>query len=483
VIGQLLRKKLDITGSIDYLDSAIDHFERAIKRLKPPASEWAVAKAELAFALADRFRKKKDLEDLNRAIQCRRELEPHILPGAVELHKNILSGELSERFQATGSFLDASEAIAMLQSIAESTTDLDKKAFYLSCLSGVHRALFQKTRIPEQLKRSIETARLSTQVKAENTTASDRAVLISTLGSALYESWTYTSAKSDLDNAIEAYDRALQLLPKEDRNLLTMQSQLGTLLRHRFDLAGRQNDLKRAFELTQNAVQASPLESVEVPGRMVNLAAVLETKWEAKGAAEDLENAIQYIRSAVDITPKEHEHYSTVHGALCRLLQSKFELCASVEDLHEAIDAGERAMAGRHNGDAADAIHLNNLATAYHRQFDWLQSTDSLERAIALYEEAVKTKASSAGQSSFHANLSNALQKRCEKLEELEINEGQKKKSADDLSWAIESARNAVEASRNNHNLRFAKMTLARALTTKGRRDADTKALDEAIEI
>ncbi|KAM5345859.1 hypothetical protein ACJ41O_011720 [Fusarium nematophilum] len=333
----------------------------------------------------------------------------------MELHKSILSENLSQRFEVTGCPSDATEAVEMLQSIAESTTDLDHKADYLSCLSNVQLALFRKFRIPEELKRSVETARLSTQVKTEHTTASEQAVYISRLGRALNVSWHYTSAKSDLDDAINAYEKAFRLLQKEDENFLIMQSNLGCLLCQRFDEAGRWNDLKRAFELAQNAVESSPVESVEVPGRMVNLATVLEAKWDAKGLPEDLENAIQCIRSAIDVTPKEHEHYSTVHGALCRMLQSKFELDGSFEDLYAAIDAGEIAIA-----DQDDCAHLDNLANAYQRRYDWLQSTDSLERAIVL----------------------NALQKRHERCEEWE-NNGDQEIDGDDLSRAIDLARKA----------------------------------------
>ncbi|KAF9768283.1 hypothetical protein IL306_014416 [Fusarium sp. DS 682] len=379
VIGQLLRIRFFITKSIHDLDAAIEKFEHAARRLKTPDSDWMTSKAELAFTLVQRFRQVKSIEDLDRAIQIRRDLSWHWPSEGMELHQFFLSESLSQRFEVKGCRPDATEAIGMLQSIAEATTDLDHKANYLSSLSHIQLALFLKFRSPENLRESVATARLSTQVKTENTAPSDQAVYFSILGRALKESWSYTSARLDLEDAIDAYEKALQLLQKKDQNYLTIQSNLGCLFRLRFNESGRWDDLKRAFELAQTAVEESPSESVEVPGRMVNLSAVLETIFEVKGQREDLDNAIQCIRSAIDVTPKEHERYDTVHGSLCRMLQLKFELDGLIEDLYSAIDAGEVSIAG-----VDDSAHLDNLASAYQRRYDWLQSTDTLDRAIVL---------------------------------------------------------------------------------------------------
>jgi tetratricopeptide (TPR) repeat protein len=474
-IGQLLLKRFDITGSISDLNAAIDELDHAARRSKPTDNEWVIAKAELAFALSQRFDESKSIDDLDRAISTRRDLKSYMLPEGLELHQYLLSFDLRRRFEVTGSFQDSSDAVEMLQAIAQSAADLDKQAQYQNELSLTLQARFQKTQVVEDLRRGIEAARYATRTKGRRTEDSELAGYFSTLGKGLSQSWSWISVKTDLRDAIAAYEQALRLISSGNENHTIFQSNLAVLLRERFEVDGRWNDLKRSLEFAQNAVNCTPNGDIHRASRLTNLANALHTKWETTGLLEDLESAIQSARSASECAPEDGEHRGPWYGCLCRLLQARFQLFGSIEDLDEATEVGEIATAGLgFDGDGALLVMLD-LANAYQRRYDWLQSTDALERAIKLYGEALLHDMMSDFRASFYTNLSSAFTKRYRRFRD---------KSADttDLTRSIDAAKNAIRFATAPTTRAMAQMALARSLQAKARNDQDVKALDEAIK-
>lgn len=275
----------------------------------------------------------QSVEDLNRAILARAELNSSIQLEKGHSNQIHLYLDLEKRFNLTGLLEDSDKAIDKLQEIVTLDVGPDKQAMCLTMLSNTLQGRFLKTGLVEELFRAIEAGRRATQVEGDVGGNERQAFHLSVLGNALHLSWDWTSSKDDLIGSVIAYETALDLSSKGSEDHLTYQTNLARFLQVRFVKDRQLRDLKRAINLSRNAVDLTPVENEHRTFRLFRLAQVSHTKYEATGSLKDLEDAIESNKLAIECASEGNEYRDSAYAESSQLLQLKFAILGSMEDI------------------------------------------------------------------------------------------------------------------------------------------------------
>ncbi|KAJ6607240.1 CHAT domain-containing protein [Mycena sp. CBHHK59/15] len=216
--------------------------------------------SNLGIALRQRFSQRRDMADLDSAIQLQREalvLQPDPHPG-YSASRNQLALALRERFEHGGDLADLDDAIALHREAADGVpgTHPSRRA-YLGNLGNVLHARFKKRGDPADLDSAIEQHR-------EALTLGQDPAFITNLALVLRERFQQRGNASDIESAIELHRTALSLQP-ENSDYLT---NLANVLRQRFQQIGDTADIDSAIELHRRALAQRPAPH---PGRGTSL--------------------------------------------------------------------------------------------------------------------------------------------------------------------------------------------------------------------
>ena len=148
---------------------------------------------------------------------------------------------------------------------------------------------------------------------------------------------------ADLDAAVDAGRRAVDLTPPDAPGLAACLADLGNSLRTRFERAGDAADLDAAIDAGRRAVALTPPGNPGLAGYLSSLGVSLRTLFERAGDAADLDAAIDAGRRAVDLTPPDHPNLANYLAGLGVSLRTRFEQVGDTADLDAAIDRWRQA--------------------------------------------------------------------------------------------------------------------------------------------
>ncbi len=296
---------------------------------------------------------------------------------------------------------------------------------------------------------------------------------LSNLGNVLIMRFLEAGDTAEMDAAVDAEQRAVDLAPPDHPDLAKMRSNLGVALRIRFERAGDVADLDAAIDAGRRAVDRAPPGHPELAMYLWNLEVALLARFERAGDAADLDAAVDAGRRAVDLAPPGHPGLAGYLSSLGNALLRRFERAGDAADLDAAIDAGRRAVEITPPGHPGLALYLSNHGIALRTRSERTGDGADLDAAIDAGRRAVEiTPPGHPDLAMYLANLGVTLLFRFERAGD-----------GADLDAAIDAGRRAVEITPPAHRHLAAMLSgLGGALRTRFERGGDAADLDAAVD-
>ncbi|KAI6016665.1 hypothetical protein BKA83DRAFT_14985 [Pisolithus microcarpus] len=411
----------------------MDDVSRERKRLKrfPPGHAGRYfALYNLALGLCARFKKERQINDLNEAITLHRdalELRP------VENEEGDRSDSLHQlafclwyRYHELGAVVDLEEAIA-----------LGREALAL--------------RPPGHPRRDS---------------------ILNNLGVYLRTRFEKQAEVRDLEEAIQLLRAALELRPPGHQRRSSTLSQLILCLSSRYESQGLVKDLEELVALRRAVLELFPREHSDHVASLHNLSCDLRRRYAKTAAINDLEESIELHRTALELRTPGHRHRSSTLHELALCLSTRYDQLGMVADLEEAIESGRAAMKLLTRWHPSRGEYLHNLACNLRKRFVKQAAMQDLEEAIELLRSALELHpVGHPDRSSSLYELIFCLSRRRDKYRVVE-----------DLEAAVTLGREILELCPQGHPDRASFLhDLAQCLADRFRRQPTAADLDEAI--
>ncbi|WP_143271418.1 tetratricopeptide repeat protein [Amycolatopsis echigonensis] len=241
-----------------------------------------------------------------------------------------------------------------------------------------------------------------------------------------------------------------------------------------YKLTGDVSELADAIEQYQLALDALPAGAPSRAPILSNLGNAFQVRFRRTGNLSDLEDAIHFGRVAVDTLPADHPSYATCLSNLGSVLQLRFLQAGQRSDLDDAIEAAVKAVKANTGSTNSRALHLSNLVNALRLRFERAGQLEDLNDAIRAARHAVEIASTSKARDhlDYQCNLSLVLFRRYEQT-------GMEA----DLDEAVDIIRKVATAVGPEHpNFASYKSNLGNMLRQRARRTQSPAELNEAVE-
>ncbi|VDC06893.1 unnamed protein product [Peniophora sp. CBMAI 1063] len=220
------------------------------------------------------------------------------------------------------------------------------------------------------------------------------------LSTSLLTRFSQYSEPDDIDCAVDADQRAVELTLDGDPMRPPRESNLALSLKTRFDRLGDVGDLERAIDAHRRAVAATPNDDARLPFRLNNLAACLRCRFtlsKHSAAVIDIDEAVDADRRAVALLAPDHPDLPLRLDNLTVSFITRFDHFGQLIDLESAVEAGVRAAKLEDTRHALAIVpytppgrlmRLNNLAVALLRRFHVCHEKDDLKEALLTWNKA-----------------------------------------------------------------------------------------------
>lgn len=168
--------------------------------------------------------------------------------------------------------------------------------------------------------------------------------------------YEFAGASGDLDDAVEAGETALALVPEDSPIRLAILGNLAAALAMRFERFGRPEDLNRAILLAGDlpADESRP----ELAGILNTFAILLMMRHERGGPRADADDAVELSRRAVALTASGDPDLGIYNSTLGDALERRFHETGDVADIDAAVAASRAALAAAEKVDGDLAARL-----------------------------------------------------------------------------------------------------------------------------
>jgi tetratricopeptide (TPR) repeat protein len=277
--------------------------------------------------------------------------------------------------------------------LAEASLIGGQRAAVLNNMAIRLRARSSHTGEVSDLDRALEASR--TAVDDRDPAMGDTPWYLTTLGNCLIDRFVRTASHADLDEAISAYQRALDEPPDNsaaDRDRRLFQANLANAFEDRYRLDGRLDDLNSAISLVEGI--GTLTDSLQQAGLSANYAAMLLSRYTATGKMDDLDHAIDIAAAALPQALPGTSTSMALRVNLSGALQSRYNRTRQRADLDVALHQLQIGLTELQPGAVDRAMLSNNLGTAYATQA--LANTGeqrrlNLELSVAAHRAAVRS--------------------------------------------------------------------------------------------
>ena len=277
--------------------------------------------------------------------------------------------------------------------LADTSLAGGRRAALLNNLAIRLRARAGYTGAPSDLDRALEASR--TAVRDRDPAMGDAAWYLTTLGNCLIDRYERAASRADLDEAISAYQRALDEPPDDsaaddDRRLF--QSNLANALKDRYRSEGSLDDLDSAISLVEGI--GTLTDPHRRAGLSANHAAMLLSRYTAIGNMDDLDHAIEIAAAALPQASPGTSTTTALRVNVSGALQSRYDRTRQRADLDDALHQLQIGLAELHPGAIDRAMLSNNLGIAYAaraRAGTGEQRRRDLESSVAAHRVAVRS--------------------------------------------------------------------------------------------
>ncbi|KAG2139214.1 TPR-like protein [Suillus clintonianus] len=368
----------------------VEKCRAALQRCPPGHCDRSTTLNDLAASLADRFKQRGILSDLDEAIELHQAallLRPpgHSLRSS---SLNNLANSLHDRFKQRGAPSDLDEAIELYRAaLLLRPSGHSLRSDSLNNLANSLHDRFEQRGVPSDLDEAIELYRAALLLRPPG--HSLRSDSLNNLAISLHDRFEQRGVPSDLDEAIELHRAALLLCPPGHSLRSTSLNNLAISLQDRFEQRGVPSDLDEAIELHRAALLLCPPGHSLRSDSLNNLAISLKDRFEQRGVPSDLDEAIELHRAALLLCPPGHSDRSDSLNNLANSLHDRFEQRGVLSDLDEAIELHQAALLLRAPGHSDRSMSLNNLAISLKDRFEQRGVPSDLDEAIELHRAAL----------------------------------------------------------------------------------------------
>ncbi|MEU9118302.1 CHAT domain-containing protein [Streptomyces sp. NPDC048506] len=284
------RQRFERTGDTSALEAGIATGRRLLGGLPAQHPERAPVAARFGALLLRRFEQNGDRKDLDEAIVHLRHGAYGPLPN-VQVLRSVLNqpdADMEELRQALGTQLDAFVKLS------------PPRGSELSTLAGAYLRRFEHDGGDADLDAAVAAARRAIEVTPPEYN-DERCTHIQTLGMTLLRRYQHTGNRADLDRAIDLGRRGLALARRMTSSTDAQLTALGALcnrLRTRYLLVRDASDLDEAITSGTEALALTPDGRIESNSRL-NLALALWTRSELRDDLTDLDAAIDHAEAVV----------------------------------------------------------------------------------------------------------------------------------------------------------------------------------------
>lgn len=375
-------------ASGEQLDQGIHLLALAVQRTPADHAERPSRLSNLGAALMTRYERAGSRADLDAAVEAHSEAVTRSRPDErqrVTMLSNA-SMALHTQYDVTGSgeaFARADSLIALAYRCCPADHP-DRPAILVNrsaVLLDRFLVLGDRDALPESV-------RLLREANALTLSGIDAATVRTNLGSALHTMYAAGGDGAVLDEAISAYESAVELAQAHNGDLSRCQSHLGSGLRARYSLLGQRSELDRAIKAHRRAVELTLASDPSRAQRLSSLATALATRHEREGDENSLDEAIALLGTAVEQTPDGHGDRPAHLRNLGVALTTRGEARGGLPDIDRAIDCLAQAhRATQPNAETWSGI-TSSLAHAYGDRHDVTGDALDLDAAIALHRKA-----------------------------------------------------------------------------------------------
>ncbi|KAF5877804.1 putative tpr domain containing protein [Botrytis fragariae] len=241
--------------------------------------------------------------------------------------------------------------------------------------------------VAQDLIRAIEVAQEAVDLTPQG--YSDRPEWLNNLGGCLFEKYSFTSEKANLDRAIEVTQEAVDLTPQSYSDRPKWLNNLGIYLSEKYSLTSEKANLDRAIEVTQEAVDLTPQSHSDRPAILSNLGDCLFEKYSFTSEKANLDRAIEVTQEAVDLTPQSHSDRPKWLNNLGIYLSEKYSLTSEKANLDRAIEVTQEAVDLTPQDHSNRSAFLNNLGLHFSKKYFFTSEKADLDRAIEVTQEAI----------------------------------------------------------------------------------------------
>lgn len=285
----------DPTRLADAIDAA-----RTALEVATTDRDRAAGSGTLGNALLSRYAVRADPDELDSAVtHHRRALRVTTTPSAQAIRLSNLGIALLTRYDRTGDIGDINEAIDVLERASDLTPATASSAGAVSTNLGLVLAeRYERRRAGDDLARAV--AAFGRAVDLTPDRAVQRPWTLLNLGGGLIDLYEQQRHAAHLDAAVGRLAEGLALLPADSTDTAAFHNRLSAALRLRAD-GGGTPDVDRAVEAARRAVDVTAPDSPQLPGWLEGLAAALRARYGRTGEEPDRREASEAYRRAAEL--------------------------------------------------------------------------------------------------------------------------------------------------------------------------------------
>ncbi|KAF4343931.1 30S ribosomal S17P protein [Fusarium beomiforme] len=280
--------------------------------------------------------------------------------------------------------------------------------------------------------------------------------------------------ENDLDEAIKAFKRAVDVSKEDGLYWNKMVTDLGKSIHTRYTTTRSLGDLSECIDLARRAVKDAADDDPEKVDLVINLIIWLREENKEKGSLSTSGEAIGMAQDMIKSSPEDHPSRGSLLHLIAASFSDRYVLTGSMDDLNGHIDFSRQAIHATPIEDSEWLIHLSGLAAGLSDRYLRTGALVDLEEAIKIAKTAFeKTQEGSDDWATHACNLSGYLRTRYQRLgEQL------------DLDTSIELGKVSVMVTENEGPLRHIRLgNLTASLMARADSTGSLADLEECVKI
>ncbi|KAF5331957.1 hypothetical protein D9611_008866 [Ephemerocybe angulata] len=384
-----LQLRFDQTRNVDDISKAISLQQKAIQFSPNGSIAIPHTLRDLGISLTCRFQREGNLQDLSDAISAQRKsidlADKDLQPSLSERLKD-LALALDKHFNCTGEIGSIDEAIV----IQKRSVEVAEAAELPSHLDLLHSLLQARYELLGNL-RDVEEAITACQKAVNLTPQSDTELpsRLAGLGVSFQSLFLRTGDPQGIAKAISAQQKSVQLALTCHQDTISFLTNLGNSFGCRYDHNGDLPDLEEAISTAKKVVGLTPDDHKDLPARLNNLGMALYQHFLVTKNPPDIAESISALRKAIKLIPDEHVQRPGILSTLGNALQTRFQSFRNLPDIAESIAAHKLAIELTPEGHAIPG-RLSNLGYAFLSRFGQTLALSDIDEAILTFRKVIE---------------------------------------------------------------------------------------------